>query len=70
MDQQRALVIQLEAEYREKQRPERPYSTLGRARYKLGVLQRRQARPVRKMPELTKQLDRFRQAGKTQHSRR
>jgi len=58
MDQQRALVIQLEAEYREKQRPERPYSTLGRARYKLGVLQRRQARLVRKMPKLTKQLDR------------
>jgi hypothetical protein len=58
MDQQRALVIQLDAEYREKQRPERPYSTLGRARYKLGVLERRQARLVRKVPKLTELLDR------------
>jgi hypothetical protein len=32
IDQQRRLVTQLEAEYREKERPERPYSTLGRAR--------------------------------------
>lgn len=41
LDQQRVLVSELEAEYREKQRPERPYSKLGRARHKLGVLERR-----------------------------
>jgi hypothetical protein len=53
---QRALVAQLEAQYREEQRPERPHSTLGQARYKLGVLERRQARLARKMPKLEKQL--------------
>jgi hypothetical protein len=58
IDQQRALVTQFEAEYREKKRPERPYSTLGRARHKLGVLGRRQARLARKVPKLEKQLAR------------
>jgi len=57
-DQQRALVAELEAEYREKQRPERPYSTLGRARHKLGVLERRQARLAKKVPKLEEQLAR------------
>jgi hypothetical protein len=56
IDLQRALVAQLEAQYREKQRPERPHSTLGQARYKLGVLERQQARLARKMPKLEKQL--------------
>jgi len=56
VDLQRALVAQLEAQYREKQRPERPHSTLGQARYKLGVLERRQARLAKKMPKLEKQL--------------
>jgi hypothetical protein len=55
MDQQRALVSKLEAEYREKQRPERPYSTLGRARHKLGVLERRQARLAKKASKLEEQ---------------
>jgi hypothetical protein len=58
MDQQHALVSKLEAEYREKQRPERPYSTLGRARHKLGVLKRRQAQLVKKAPKLEEQLAR------------
>ena len=58
IDQQRALVAKLEAEYREKQRPERPYSTLGRARHKLGVLERRQARLAKKVPKLEEQLAR------------
>jgi len=56
VDLQRALVAQLEAQYREKQRPERPHSTLGQARYRLGVLERRRARLARKMPKLEKQL--------------
>jgi len=58
IDLQRALVAQLEAEYQEKQRPERPYSTLGRARHKLGVLERRQARLAKKVPKLEEQLTR------------
>jgi hypothetical protein len=58
MDQQRTQVAQLEADYREKQRPERPYSTLGRARYRLGVLERRQARLAKKVPKLEEQLAR------------
>jgi hypothetical protein len=55
MDQQRALVSELEAEYREKQRPERPYSTLGRARHKLSVLERRQARLAKEASKLEEQ---------------
>lgn len=58
IDQQRTLVSELEAEYREKQRPERPYSTLGRARHKLGVLERRQAQWVKKAPKLEEQFAR------------
>jgi hypothetical protein len=58
IDEQRALVATLEAEYREKQRPERPYSTLGRARHKLSVLERQQARLVKKVPKLEEQLAR------------
>ena len=58
LDQQRVLVLELEAEYRAKQRPERPYSKLGRARHKLGVLGRRQARLAKKVPKLEKQLAR------------
>ena len=57
-DRQRALVAELEAEYRETQRPERPYSTLGRARHKLGVLERRQARLAKKVPKLEEQVAR------------
>jgi hypothetical protein len=58
IDEQRALVAMLEAEYREKQRPERPYSTLGRTRHKLSVLERRQARLVKKVPKLEEKLSR------------
>ncbi|TLN09022.1 hypothetical protein FDZ71_10205 [bacterium] len=58
IDQQRTLVSELVAEYREKQRPERPYSTLGRARHKLGVLERRQAQWVKKAPKLEEQFAR------------
>ena len=55
IDEQHALVAKLEAEYREKERPERPYSRLGRARHKLGVLERRQVRLVKKVPKLEEQ---------------
>jgi hypothetical protein len=58
IQEQRALVSTIEAEYREKQRPERPYSKLGRARHKLGVLERRQVRLVKKAPKLEEQLAR------------
>ncbi len=58
IDQQGVLVSELEAEYREKQRPERLYSTLGRARHKLGVLERQQARLAKKAPKLEEQLAR------------
>jgi len=58
IDDQRALIVTLEAEYREKRRPERPYSTLGRARHKLSVLERRQARLVKKVPKLEERLAR------------
>jgi hypothetical protein len=57
-DQQCVFVSELAVEYREKQRPERPYSKLGRARHKLGVLERRQARLAKKVPKLEKQLAR------------
>jgi len=52
IDEQHDLVAQLEAEYREKERPERPYSTLSQARHKLGVLERRQTRLAKKVPKL------------------
>lgn len=58
IDPQCALVAQFEAEHGEKQRPEQPYSALGRARYKLGVLERRQARLAKKIPKLEEQLTR------------
>jgi hypothetical protein len=58
LDQQRVLVSELEAEYREKQQPERPYSKLGQARHKLGVLERRQARLAKKKPKLEEKLAR------------
>ncbi len=58
IDQQCGFVSELEAEYREKQRPERPHSTLGRARHKLGVLERQQARLAKKVPKLEEQLAR------------
>jgi hypothetical protein len=58
IDDQRALIATLAAEYREKRRPERPYSILGRARHKLSVLERRQARLVKKVPKLEERLAR------------
>jgi hypothetical protein len=58
LEQQRLLVCELEAAYREKQLPERPYSELGRARHKLEVLERQQARLAKKVPKLEAQLAR------------
>jgi len=56
IDSQRLLVTQLEAEYREKQRPERPYSVLAKARHKVGVLERRWSRLGKKLLKLNQQL--------------
>jgi hypothetical protein len=58
IEHQHILVGELEAEYRERQRPERPHSVLGRARHKLGVLERRHVRLAQKVPKLTEQLAR------------
>jgi len=58
LDQQRALVSQLEGEYEEKHRQERPYSLLGRARHRLDVLERRRARLAIRIPKLERQLAR------------
>lgn len=52
IEQQHVLISELEAEYQAEQRPEQPYSALGRARHKLGVLERRQARLAKKVPQL------------------
>jgi hypothetical protein len=60
LDHQRVLVGELAAAYREKQRAERPHSALGRARHKLGVLERQQARLAKKVPKLEAQLARHR----------
>lgn len=56
IDSQRALVAQLEVEYHEKQRPERPYSALAKARHQLGVLERRLSRLAEKLLQLNQQL--------------
>jgi len=58
IEQQHVLISELEAEYEVEQRPERPYSALGRARHKLGVLARRQARLAKKVPQLETHLAR------------
>lgn len=58
IEQQHVLIRELEAEYQAKQRPERPYSALGRARHKLGVLERRQARLAKQVPQLELHLAR------------
>jgi hypothetical protein len=57
IESQRFLVTQLEAQYREKQRPERPYSALAKARQKLSALERRLSRLAKKLLKLNHQLD-------------
>lgn len=54
---QEALVLELERQYRERQRLERPYSALAKARQRLKMLQRRQGRLKKRIPALEKQLD-------------
>lgn len=49
-------MAQLEAEYREQQRPERPYSVLAKVRHQLGVLERRLSRLAKKRLKLNQQL--------------
>jgi len=56
IEAQRAVVAQLEAQYRERQRPERPYSALAKARHTLSMLERRQVQLTKKLPRLEKEL--------------
>lgn len=58
IDEQQPLVSEFEAAFQAKQRPERPSSTLGRARHKLGVLERRHARLLKQGPKLKAHLAR------------
>ena len=48
-------MLELEAQYQKRQRPERPYSALAKARQRLQMLQRRQGRLEKRMPALEKQ---------------
>jgi hypothetical protein len=60
-DEQRALVLQLETHYQERQRPERPYSALAKARQRWNMLERRRKRLEKHLPVLEKQLRRRQQ---------
>ena len=51
-------VAQYEVEYKERQRPERPHSRLAKARAKVGVYQRRQARREKQMAKTKAYLQR------------
>lgn len=55
-EEQRVVVLELADYYRERQRPERPYSALAKARQRLGMLERRQGRLEKQLPKLEKQL--------------
>jgi hypothetical protein len=59
--EQQPVVLQLEVQYRERQRPERPYSALAKARSRLKMLERRQGRLEQRIPALEKQLYRRQQ---------
>lgn len=56
--EQQELVLQLEAFYQERNRPERPYSALAKAHHRLSMLERRQKRLEQRIPTLEKQLHR------------
>jgi len=51
-------VVRFEREYKERQRPERPYSRLAQARAKVGVYQRRQVRREKQMMKARAHLQR------------
>jgi len=53
--EQAALVLELEAQYQKRPRPERPYSALAKARQRLQMLQRRQGRLEKRIPALENQ---------------
>jgi hypothetical protein len=54
--EQQAVVLQLETHYQERQRPERPYSALAKARHRWSRLARQQQRLEKHLPLLEKQL--------------
>jgi uncharacterized coiled-coil protein SlyX len=56
MAEQGQVVLDLESQYQDKQRPERPYSALAKAREKLAVLERRHGRLDKTIPDLEKQV--------------
>jgi len=56
IEAQCAVDAQSEAQYRQRQRPERPYSALAKARRTLSMLKRRQVRLEKKLPKLEKEL--------------
>ena len=56
LTEQRGIVVELTAYYQERQRPERPYSNLVKARQRLGVLERRQGRLEKQLLKLENQL--------------
>jgi hypothetical protein len=54
--EQGAAVLELEAQYRDRQRPERPYSALAKARKRWSRLERRRRRLENQLPKLEKEL--------------
>ena len=56
LSEQPKTLAQLEAQYRDRQRRERPYSALAKARQRLGMLVRRLARQERKLAKLEELL--------------
>jgi hypothetical protein len=54
--EQQTVVLELNTLYRERSRPERPYSALAKARQRLDMLERRQRRLEKRMPALEKRL--------------
>ena len=54
--EQRGVVFELATYYQERQRPERPYSTLAKARQRLGMLERRLGRLEKQLLKLEHQL--------------
>jgi hypothetical protein len=55
-DEQQAEVLQLEVEYQERNRLERPYSALAKARQRQSMLERRQERLAKQLPALEQRV--------------
>jgi hypothetical protein len=66
--EQGAVLLELEAQYRHRQCPERPYSALAKARQRLSMLARRRGRLEKRIPTLEKQLRRREQQSLVQQA--